>query len=186
MGSNFNSLLGTDELEAIIAASQSPQLPTIMRLAVETAMRRSEVIKLTWSQINLAKRFLTLHETKNGTRRTVPLSSRAVALLQAVPRRLHNDGVFSITPESASTLFMRTLARARRNYEKQAAEEGRTPDPDYLHNIRFHDLRHEATSRLFERGLNVMEVASITGHKTLSMLMRYTHLKAEELAMKLG
>ena len=50
----------------------------------------------------------------------------------------------------------------------------------------FHDLRHEATSRFFERGLNVMEVASITGHKDLKMLKRYTHLKAEDLALKLG
>lgn len=52
--------------------------------------------------------------------------------------------------------------------------------------IRFHDLRHEATSRLFERGLNSMEVAAITGHKTLAMLQRYTHLNAETLADKLG
>lgn len=49
-------------------------------------------------------------------------------------------------------------------------------------NVRFHDLRHEATSRLFEKGLNVMEVAAITGHKTLDMLKRYTHLRAEDLA----
>ena len=50
----------------------------------------------------------------------------------------------------------------------------------------FHDLRHEATSRFFERGLNVMEVAAITGHKDLRMLQRYTHLRAEDLAKKLG
>jgi len=49
----------------------------------------------------------------------------------------------------------------------------------------FHDLRHEATSRFFEKGLNVMEVATITGHKDLRMLQRYTHLKAEDLAVKL-
>jgi integrase len=52
--------------------------------------------------------------------------------------------------------------------------------------LRFHDLRHEATSRLFEKGFNVMEVAAITGHKTLDMLKRYTHLRAEDLAKKLG
>ena len=52
--------------------------------------------------------------------------------------------------------------------------------------LRFHDLRHEATSRFFEKGLNVMEVGAITGHKDLRMLQRYTHLRAEDLAMKLG
>ena len=52
--------------------------------------------------------------------------------------------------------------------------------------LHFHDLRHEATSRFFEKGLNVMEVATITGHKDLRMLQRYTHLRAEDLAKKLG
>ena len=55
-----------------------------------------------------------------------------------------------------------------------------------IEDLRFHDLRHEATTRLFEKGLNIMEVASITGHKDLRMLRRYTHLKAEELAKNLG
>ena len=52
--------------------------------------------------------------------------------------------------------------------------------------LRWHDLRHEATSRLFEKGLNIMEVASITGHQDLKMLKRYTHLRAEDLVEKLG
>ncbi|WP_092582765.1 tyrosine-type recombinase/integrase [Achromobacter sp. NFACC18-2] len=55
-----------------------------------------------------------------------------------------------------------------------------------MENIRFHDRLHEATSRLFERGLNVIEVAKITGHKTLSMLDRYTHLDVRHLVDKLG
>ena len=55
-----------------------------------------------------------------------------------------------------------------------------------IEDLRFHDLRHEATTRLFEKGLNVMEVSSITGHRDLRMLQRYTHLKAEDLARKLG
>jgi site-specific recombinase XerD len=55
-----------------------------------------------------------------------------------------------------------------------------------LQNLRFHDLRHEAVSRLFEKGLNTFEVGSISGHKTLSMLQRYTHLRSEELVAKLA
>ncbi len=55
-----------------------------------------------------------------------------------------------------------------------------------IEGLTFHDLRHEATSRLFEKGLNPMEVAAITGHKTLQMLKRYTHLRAEDLVGRLG
>ena len=175
-----------DEIEAIIAATSSTQLPSIIRLAVETAMRRSEIIKLTWDQVDLQRRTITLHETKNGDRRIVPLSSRALEIIRAIPRQLHNDTVFSTTPESASTLFYRVVKRARKNYLKIMAEQGREPDPSFLVNLKFHDLRHEGTSRFFEKGLNTMEVATITGHKTLSMLMRYTHLRPESLLAKLG
>jgi integrase len=65
-------------------------------------------------------------------------------------------------------------------------EQGREASPSYLVGLHFHDLRHEATSRLFEKNLNTMEVACITGHKTLSMLMRYTHLRPESLLAKIG
>ena len=68
----------------------------------------------------------------------------------------------------------------------QAFERACEPHRANISGLRFHDLRHEATSRLFEKGLNVMEVAAITGHKTLDMLKRYTHLRAEDLAKKLG
>lgn len=69
---------------------------------------------------------------------------------------------------------------------KRTAKEKRSkPDPKLLSDITFHDLRHEATSRFFEKGLNPMEVSTITGHKTLQMLKWYTHLRAEDLAEKL-
>ena len=55
-----------------------------------------------------------------------------------------------------------------------------------IKDLRFHDLRHEATTRFFEKGFNPMEVATITGHKTLQMLKRYTHLRAEDLAKRMG
>ena len=66
--------------------------------------------------------------------------------------------------------------------EKECKEKKMKPDPSFLVDITFHDLRHEAASRFFEKGLNLMQVAAITGHKTLQMLKRYTHLKAEDLA----
>lgn len=72
-------------------------------------------------------------------------------------------------------VFQEAVKRARKSYEKECAEKGVKPDPGYLADLTFHDLRHEATSRFFEGGrFSVMEVAAITGHKTLQMLKRYT------------
>ena len=81
---------------------------------------------------------------------------------------------------------MRCKARALEAYREDCAASGTKPDPAFLSDLRFHDLRHEATSRLFEKGLGIMEVASMTGHKSLAMLKRYTHVEAEKLAAKLG
>lgn len=78
------------------------------------------------------------------------------------------DRVFPIHKQVLRGLWLRACKRAKRE------------------NLNFHDLRYEATSRFFEKGLNVMEVAAITGHKDLRMLQRYTHLRAEDLAKKLG
>ncbi|MHB1516279.1 MAG: site-specific integrase, partial [Acidiferrobacteraceae bacterium] len=106
-------------------------------------------------------------ETKAGTPRRVPLSTRAMAILESLPRRL--DGkVWSMRPDSITRAFERVCTAAG------------------VTGLTFHDLRHEATSRLFEKGLNPMQVAAITGHKTLQMLKRYTHLRAEDLVGMLG
>ena len=117
--------------------------------------------------MDLKKRTAHLPKTKNGEARTVPLSSRAVVTLEALPRNL--DGrVFGVTYEGIHQSYVRACRRAS------------------ITGLTFHDLRHEATSRLFEKGLNPMQVAAITGHKTLQMLKRYTHLRAEDLAKLLG
>lgn len=140
----------------------------VICLAIRTAMRRSEIASLEWSQVDLKARLIVLTDTKNGYGRIVPLSSRAVRILA----RLHSDeisgSVFTMRSDSITQAFSRACSRAG------------------LEDLRFHDLRHEATSRFFEIGLNTMEVASITGHRTLQMLKRYTHLRAAGLARKLG
>lgn len=159
-----------DELNAILKHSESAELATIICLAVETAMRRGELVTLTWSNIDLKKCIAHLPKTKTDTPRSVPLSKAAVAALKQLPRNIGEGKIFRLQAESISQAFERACEPQRAN----------------LINIRFHDLRHEATSRLFEKGLNVMEVATITGHKTLDMLKRYTHLKAEDLAKKLA
>lgn len=150
------------------AKARNPYLFPLVRLAVETAMRRSELLSLKWRLIDLDRRIAHLPDSKNGQARTVPLSSLAIETLKTL-QSIHQDFVFSgLTVEATKQAFARAVVRAK------------------LEDFHFHDLRHEATTRLFERGLNIMEVASITGHKDLRMLRRYTHLQAEELAKKLA
>ena len=169
------------ELDRILSASESPVLPDLARFAVETAMRQGEIAGMTWPMVDLKKRTVTLLETKNGEKRIVPLSTEALRILSSLTRRI--DGkVWGVTNHAVSVAWRRALARARKAYEKECKEKKEKPDPAFLVDLTFHDLRHEATSRFFERGLNPMQVAAITGHKTLQMLKRYTHLKAEDLA----
>jgi integrase len=148
--------------------ARNPFLLPVVRLALETAMRQSELLRLRWEHIDLTRRIAHLPDTKNGDSRTVPLSTTAVNVLRSLPRSLHGQVFPGHTPEAIKRSYIRAVRRAG------------------LEDLHFHDLRHEATTRLFEKGLNIMEVASITGHKDLRMLRRYTHLKAEDLARKLG
>ncbi|HKI62020.1 MAG TPA: site-specific integrase [Mariprofundaceae bacterium] len=150
-------------------------LTPVVQLAIETGMRRSEIAYLESQYVDTRRCVLHLPETKIGDARDVPLSSIAVKVLESIPRRL--DGkVFGIRAEAITTKFTKACAEA------VDAQGKKQP----IQNLRFHDLRHEATSRFFEKGLNPMQVASITGHKTLQTLKRYTHLKAEDLAKMLG
>ena len=82
-------------------------------------------------------------------------------------------------PIEEQPIFQITGSRLFKDFQRLREEIG-------IIDFRWHDLRHEGTSRLFEKGLNTMEVASITGHEDLKMLMRYTHLRAEDLVERLG
>lgn len=157
-----------EEITKILAATESTELRTIITIAVEAGMRRNELASLMWDDIDLKKQTAHLPKTKTDVPRTIPLSKAAVAALKKLGPKSEGR-VFSLQAESMSQAFERACAAHRAN----------------IAGLRFHDLRHEATSRLFEKGLNVMEVAAITGHKTLDMLKRYTHLRAEDLAKKL-
>jgi integrase len=157
----------SNQIDLIVQATESEQLKHIVPLAVETAMRRSELLSIRWEHVDLERRSIYLDKTKNGLSRTVPLSPRALQVLQSM-QQASVGPVFTLAASSVSQAFQRAIGRAG------------------LKSIRFHDLRHEATSRLFERGLNVIEVARITGHMTLSMLDRYTHLDVQGLVQKLS
>lgn len=133
--------------------------------------------------VDLKKRTVTLPDTKNGEKRAVPLSPEAIRILSGLVRRIDaHVWEFESRGMGITQAFRRAVSRARAAYEKECEEKRSKPDPAFLVDLTFHDLRHEATSRFFEKGLNPMQVAAITGHKTLQMLKRYTHLKAEDLA----
>lgn len=160
-----------DDEEAKLVTGLSPVFGHIVRFALATAMRRGEVLSLLWSNVNLDGRVAVLPMTKNGEMRRVPLSKDAIAVLKeqrAVTVQSISGKVFDVTDIALDKAWRRVCRKAG------------------IRGLRFHDLRHEAISRLFEMGLNPMEVSSISGHKTLQMLKRYTHLKAEDLAKKLG
>lgn len=141
-------------------------LPIVI-LAIESAMRRSEILSLRWPDVFLDERFVRLHDSKNGEPRDVPLSTQAAVTLSALPR--NPDGrVFPITGEALKKAFTRACERAS------------------LENLHFHDLRHEATSRIATRLDNILELSAVTGHKTVQMLNRYYHPRATDLAKKLG
>ena len=155
------------EEERLLEACGEKFRPVVL-FAIETAMRRAEIANLTWANIDLKGKTAYLAETKNMTERTTPLSPAAIGILKGIPRRI-TGSVFGMS-ENAITIAMR---RAREEAE--------------INDLTFHDLRHEATSRLFENtDLDILEIAEITGHKNLQMLKRYTHLRTNRLADRLA
>ncbi|HRE17998.1 MAG TPA: site-specific integrase [Rhodocyclaceae bacterium] len=166
------------------SGTRNPWIKPLMQLAIETAMRRGELLSLRWENIELDHQTAYLEDTKNGESRTVPLSSAAVRILRALPRSISGI-VFPITEDSIKKAFSRAVSRARKEYEEECQESKTAPDNRLL-NLRFHDLRHEATSRIAEKLDNILELSAVTGHKDVRMLKRYYHPKASHLAKKLG
>ena len=148
----------------------------MVRLALYTAMRLGEISNLTRQQINLEKRTIHLSDTKNNESRTVPLTNKALTII--------NEALnYPIQPMDTYLLFYGEPGKTgdRKPYVinklwNQALKRAQIND------LRFHDLRHEATSRFVKAGLSDQQVSSITGHKSMQMLRRYTHLRSEDLA----
>ena len=165
--------LSAAEVAAICAATSSPQLPAILRLAVETGMRRGELLEMTWEAIDLESRFVDLDLTKNGDERRVPLNAAAVATLAALPRPIKGGRVFTGNAQSMSRAMRRAADRARLRYEADCTARGVATDSKFLRGARLHDGRHETVSRLVEAGVDQLTTAKIVGHKTLAMTNRY-------------
>lgn len=163
--------LNGDEEQLLLAAAdagRSPYMRPLIILAIETAMRQGEMLLLTWNDVDLDRRIAHLDMTKNGESRDVPLSSRALDALGVLKQQQIDERVVPSTKSGVQQAWGHLRTRAK------------------LTDLHFHDLRHEAVSRLLERGLNVIETATISGHKELRMLQRYSHLRAEDLVAKLA
>jgi integrase len=138
-----------------------------VHLALETAMRRGELLSLRWENIDLQGRTAFLPDTKNGDSRMVPLSTAAVQVLQGVPKHI-SGVVIPVKFFSLDAAFKRACKRAG------------------LEEVRFHDLRRTAITRMAEKLPNVIELAAVSGHKSLMVLKRYYRPAAIDLAKKLG
>jgi integrase len=176
--------------------ARNPWLLPLVRLALETAMRRGELLALQWENVDLKRRTAHLPDTKNGDARTVPLSTTAVGILRALPSRPKAErgkpveraagAVFPTTAMALRKGFTRAIERAQHDYLADCQATRRKPQPGFLSDVHFHDTRHEAASRLAEKLSNVLELSAVTGHRDLRMLKRYYHPRAEDLAKKLG
>ncbi|MDA8716513.1 site-specific integrase [Alphaproteobacteria bacterium] len=161
--------MSNEELQALINASSQTRntsvLPVIL-FAIETGMRRGEILGLEWQLVDFKKHTALLPLTKNGTSREVPLSPKAIDILSSQSKQ-NIPKPFPINANAFRLAWDRLKVRAN------------------VIDLKFHDLRHEAISSFFEAGLSLVEVATISGHKDPKMLFRYTHLKAEDIVRKL-
>lgn len=139
----------------------------IVHIAIETAMRRSEILSLEWRNVDLEQRVVVLPDTKNGYEREVPLSSVAVKVLSELPRTLGEGRVFPVTPAALKKVYERAVERAG------------------ISDLTFHDLRRVGIARLAKK-LDLMELATTTGHRQVNVLyQRYYSTKASQIADKL-
>lgn len=153
-------------LEAGLRHTRNKEVEPFVRLALETALRRGELLNLRWRHVDLERRVALIPDTKTGRPRTIPLSPEAVRLIAS--RERTGERVLNLTPMALRRAWERLCARAK------------------VEDLRVHDLRHEALSRFSELGLNTPELATISGHRDVRMLLRYTHVQPAHLALKLS
>ena len=169
---------GETETALLLACAQSPSklLKPIVQFAIETGMRRGEFMGLKWPDIDLPSRRAFLHVTKNGEPRQVPLTLKAVQILSEV-KFDHSEYVFPLSMDALRRCFEKAVKIAKDSWSLGGVNP--------FNNLRLHDCRHEALSRLSDAGLNVIELSHISGHKTLAQLARYTHPSHEAIFAKL-
>jgi integrase len=181
-GPGRNRRLSLEEEKRLVAAiggHSNPMLNWIVRIALETGMRASEIVTLRRMQVDLKRRIVHLLETKNTSPRTVPLTVIATATFREALDH-------PIRPIDTDLIFFGEPGRdgKRRPYQFNSVWLNIKRDQG-LADVRFHDLRHEAVSRFVEAGFSDQEVSAICGHKSMQMLKRYTHLRAEDLVTRI-
>jgi integrase len=151
--------------------SSNPYLYPVVVLALSTGMRQGEIMGLKWDDVDLHQGRITLHETKNGERRVVPLVGKALELLKehGKVRRIDTPLVFPGRVKANKPIDLRAPWVA-------ALKEAGIED------FRFHDLRHSTASYLAMNGASLAEIAEVLGHKTLQMVKRYAHLSEAHTA----
>ncbi len=157
-----NRWLTHDEEECLVQAAAS-HLKPIIRFAVDTGGRRSELLRLDWRYVDMENRRVTFIKTKNGEDRTVRLCERAYETLVA------------LEPKDTGPVFTyggKALSGFKSSFDTAREKAG-------IKNFRFHDLRHTFASRLVQGGVPLYNVMHLTGHKSLEMVQRYAHLAPE-------
>lgn len=171
--------LAPSEEKALLDAARADENPYVepaIVLALETAMRRSELLSLTAADINHELRYALLRDTKNGRSRKVPLSTRALQVIRAL-LVLQN---VSADDDSDTLLLPLTPNALKKAFFERVIPTSKVVD------FHFHDLRHEAISRFAEsQRFGLLELQSISGHRDIRMLQRYTHLFTGNLADKM-
>ncbi|MFH1158884.1 MAG: site-specific integrase [Pseudomonadota bacterium] len=160
--------LDDDERKRLVNACQQSKCPclyTVVILALSTGARSNEIMSLTWSAVDLNRKSITLHDTKNKERRVLPLTGHALELMKEHKKvqRMDSDLVFPAPHNPKKPYIIRTA------WDTAVKKAG-------LEDFRFHDLRHSAASYLAMNGASLAEIAEVLGHKTLSMVKRYAHL----------
>lgn len=176
--------------------TRSPVMIPLVRLAIETAARQSELLALTWGDVDFDKLAIRIRgkartdgkcRTKNKDQyRDVPMSPVAKAVLEQLrdSKVVQIGKVLPISAQVTKNAFASAVARARATHEADNKTKGTLPHPSFMMDLTFHDLRHEATSRL--AGIyQIHELMKITGHSSTRMLARYYHPRVEDLAKKL-
>lgn len=161
--------LSDEERDALLAAckeSEWPQLHALVLLAISTGARRGELIHLKWADIDLKKNRATVHETKNGEPRTLPLVGKALEAIREL----------KLQDSARSEYVFPQPSGFPGPYESFDAHWYAAMKAAGITNMRFHDLRHTTASYLAQQGASLIEIADTLGHKTLSMVKRYSHL----------
>jgi integrase len=157
--------------ETQLMAAAFPWLQEIMVVALHTGMRQGEILALQWQDIDFERGTLMVMHSKNGTRRTLPLTSTVFELLVTRQARVGIKVGFVFTIENGTRVKPRYLVRA---FQKAVRRSG-------IAHVRFHDLRHTFATRLVQRGVDLYRVQRLLGHKTSIMTQRYAHHSPESL-----